>query len=91
MIHAGNGREVHLPGVRDLKLDGYSPKTREVFEYLGCYRHGCLCIPDRQKPISKKEETLLSKYEETTVRLNKIENTGYKVVSIWGCKFRKHF
>ena len=26
--------EVHLPGVPNVKVNGYSPKTREVFEYL---------------------------------------------------------
>jgi hypothetical protein len=28
VIHAGNGREVHLPGVPNVKVDGYSAKTR---------------------------------------------------------------
>ena len=32
---------------------------------------------------------LLSRYEETTARLNKIENAGYKVVSMWECEFKK--
>jgi len=37
IIHAGNGREVHLPGLPNVNLDGYSQKTKEVFEYLGCF------------------------------------------------------
>ena len=48
VIYAGNGREVRLPKVPNVKFDGYSPKTQEVFEYLGCYWHGCLCMPNRQ-------------------------------------------
>ena len=89
VIHAGNGRKVHLPRVRNVKVNGYSPKTQEVFEYLGCYWHRSSCMSNRHKPIGHIEETLLSRYEETTARLKKIENTGYKVVSIWGCEFRK--
>ena len=46
-------------------------------------------MPNRQKQIGNTEETLLSRYEETTARLKKIENAGYNVVSIWGCEFRK--
>jgi len=46
-------------------------------------------MPNRHKSIGNTEETVLSRYEETTARLKKIENTGYKVVSIWGCEFRK--
>ena len=41
IIHAGNGREVHLVGVPNVKVDGYSRETNEVFEYVGFW-HGCL-------------------------------------------------
>ena len=91
VIHAGNGREVYLPVVPNVKVNGYSPKTQEVFEYLGCYWHRSSCMSNRHKPIGHIEETLLSRYEETTARLKKIENAGYNVVSIWGCEFRKLF
>ena len=42
IIHAGNGREVHLAGVLNVKVDGYRQETNEGFEYLGCFWHGCL-------------------------------------------------
>jgi hypothetical protein len=82
VIHAGNGREVHLARVPDVKVDGYCEETNEVFEYLGCY-HGCLCLQNRHKPIGSTEETLLSRYE-TMARLQKIRDAGYNVISIWG-------
>jgi hypothetical protein len=34
VTHAGNGKEVHLPGVPNVKVDGYCAVTGEVFEYL---------------------------------------------------------
>ena len=34
VIHAGIGREMHLPRVPNVKFDGYSPNTQEVFELL---------------------------------------------------------
>jgi len=46
-------------------------------------------MPNPHKHIGNTDETLLSRYEETEARLKKIENAGYKVVSIWGCQFRK--
>jgi len=58
VIHAGNWREVHLSGVPNVKVDGYSPKTQEVFDYFGCYCHGCPCVPNRHKPIGSTGETL---------------------------------
>ena len=56
--------------------------------YLGCFWHWCLCIPNRHKPISNCNEILLSRYEETMARLQKIRDAGYNV-SIWGREFRK--
>ena len=87
--HAGNGRKVGLAEVPNVKFYGYCAETNEVFEYLGCFWHGCLCMPIRHKSIGKTEETLQNRYEETKARLQKIENAGFKVVSIWGCEFRK--
>jgi hypothetical protein len=84
VTHAGNGLEVYLSRVPGLKVDGYCSETIEVFEYLGCFWHGCLCMPNRHKSIGKTEETLLSRYEETMARFQKIRDTGYNVVSIWG-------
>jgi len=81
VVHAGNGREVHLALVPNVEVDGYCAQTNEVFEYLGCFWHGCFCMPNRHKPIGKTEEALQSRYEKTKARLQKIENTGY-VVSI---------
>ena len=90
IVHAGNGREVHLDRVPNVKVDGYCQETNEVFEYLGCFWHGCpSCMPNRHTPIGKTTETLQGRYEETMARLQKIKDAGYNVVSIWGCEFRK--
>jgi hypothetical protein len=89
VIHAGNEREVHLAGVPNVKVDGFCEDTHEVFEYLGCFWHGCPCMPNRHKPIGKTYETLLHRYEETMARLQKINNAGYTVVSSRGCDFQK--
>jgi len=39
--HAGNGRDVYLPCVQSVKVDGYCAETRKIFEYLGWFWHGC--------------------------------------------------
>ena len=89
LIHAGNRREVRPPRVPDVKV-GFCPETNEVFEYLGCLWHGCpSCMPNRDKPIGKTQETLVNRYEETMARLQKIRHAGHNVISIWGCEFRK--
>ena len=40
--HAGNGWEVRLAGVPNVKVDGYCEQTNEVFEYIGCFWHWCV-------------------------------------------------
>jgi len=57
--HAGNEREVLLAGAPNVKVEGYCEETNEVFEYLWCFWHGCLCMPNRHIPIGKTEETLV--------------------------------
>ena len=89
ITNAGNKREVRLARVPNVKVNGYCEETNEVFDYIGCFWHECRCMPIRHKPIGKTEEVLENSYEETKARLQKIENAGYKVISIWGCEFRK--
>jgi len=59
--HAGNGRDVHLAGVPNLKFEGYCEETNEVFEYLVCFWHGWLWLHNQHNPIGKTEETLEKK------------------------------
>lgn len=48
ITHAGNGREVHLLGVHNVKDDDFCAEIREIFEYLRCFWHGCQCMSNRQ-------------------------------------------
>jgi len=46
-------------------------------------------MPNRHKSTGNTDETLLSRYEETQARLQKIRDAGYTVVSICGYGFKK--
>ena len=89
ITHAGNGTEVHLPCVPNVKVDGYCSVTREVFEYLGFFWHGSQCMPNRHKPSGNTDVNLVGRYEETQARFQKIRDAGYTVVTIWGFEFKK--
>ena len=45
ITHAGNKMEVHLPGLPNVKVDGYCAETREVFDYKGCFATGFNICP----------------------------------------------
>jgi hypothetical protein len=51
IIHAGNGREMHLPGVPNVKVEVYCQETKEVFEYLGCFGMGVFACPIDINPL----------------------------------------
>jgi len=80
----GNGREVHLAEVPSMKVNGYCQETNEIFEYLGCFWHGCPVMTNRHKPIGNTTGTLLSRQEETKARMQKIRDDGYNVFFSFG-------
>jgi len=46
ILDARNGREVRLPELPHFSVDGYCAETRPVFEFVGCFFHGCVkCQP----------------------------------------------
>jgi G:T-mismatch repair DNA endonuclease (very short patch repair protein) len=85
--HGRNGREYRLPELPHLKVDGYCEHTRTVYEFNGCYWHGCpRCQILRDVPTIH-EDTLAERYERTMNRVGVITQAGYKVEMQWECDF----
>jgi hypothetical protein len=58
-----------------------------VYEFNGCYWHGCpRCQPLRDVPTIA-EDTIAQRYERTMDRLQRITQAGYKVEVQWECDF----
>jgi hypothetical protein len=66
--HARNGREVRLPEVPRFSMDGYCADTGNVFEFMGCFFHGCNCQPFRDLKTSGGD-TLAERYERTMSKI----------------------
>lgn len=79
----GKERSLWLDSInRSVKVDGICGK--EVFEFNGCYFHGCpTCFPDRKEKLQNWND-----------RKDALEKEGYCVTSIWECEWnsfkRKH-
>ena len=84
--HAANGGEVKLG---NYIVDGFDRETNTVYEYYGCFFHGCPeCFPaDLRNPDTKKR--MRQAYTETKHRERYLRIAGYKIVSIWGCEWRR--
>jgi hypothetical protein len=80
VTHSDNGRQVHLRGLQNWKVDGYCAETNEVFEYLGCFLYWFTCMPNRHKSIGKTDETEVSRFEETIAKLKKIKTQVIKLL-----------
>lgn len=66
--------------------DGFIPETKEVFEFWGCYFHGCsFCYTDRNTKVkSGDEETTVAKLlEKVEYKKRYYQHLGYKLTEIW--------
>ena len=85
--HGGNAGEVHLPPVGF--VDGYCHDTRTVYEFQGCFTHGCpTCYPNRHEPhVRHFDRTLQDVYETTQQKIQRLKELGYTVVQMWECEW----
>ncbi|XP_062602351.1 uncharacterized protein LOC134264065 [Saccostrea cucullata] len=83
MRHARNGGEVPIG---NYTVDGYQEATRTVYEFYGCYWHGCpTCYPSLQTETHphRTQFTYQQLHEKTLRRTADLEDMGYNVCSIW--------
>ena len=77
---------------KEIPVDGYEPESKTIFQYYGCKWHGCLCQKER---YSLDEE----RYSKTIDLEKRMEEQGFKIVSVWECekpelkkmRFKKEF
>ena len=84
--HALNGREYRLSELAHLSVDGYCAETITVYEFFGCYFHGCTCQPFRDV-ITTNGDTIAARYDRTMARLEQIIRAGYQFKVQWECLF----
>ena len=91
--HRRNGGEqvLQIKGCR-VKVDGYDPPTKTVFEFQGCEYHGCKkCKPNGRhvKTFHHPDRTVEEIYQATQRKTELLKQAGYNVVEKWECDFRK--
>ncbi|XP_063934061.1 uncharacterized protein LOC135145859 [Zophobas morio] len=86
--HAANGRETRLP--ENILVDGFCEATNTVFEFYGCWYHGCeKCYFDQTCKLSDKKDGLFIKREATLDKEYRIKAAGYNLLTIWQCQYEK--
>jgi hypothetical protein len=71
------------------RVDGFCKETKTIYEFLGCWYHGCLKCKKQDviHPWSKK--TMKQLNEECIDRKKIFEENGYKVIYMWECDWKK--
>ena len=74
--------------VENAPVDGYNQETKTIFQYNGCYWHGCRkCFPyDRNRIITHHNQTREERFKATVKRTQKLRAAGYNVIEVWSCE-----
>jgi G:T-mismatch repair DNA endonuclease (very short patch repair protein) len=82
--HACNGGEYSLNINRKrYKVDGYCKETNKVYQFHGCFYHGCnKCY--NELTVNQTSGTYMYKLYEKTIRIDDvIRSAGYNLETIW--------
>jgi len=83
--HAQNGGEQTIDGY---KVDGYDPTSDTVYQFHGCFWHGCPKCTNKNKlnPYSGKS---FSELYSSTQAISATLKKKHKLVEIWECDYNK--
>ena len=89
--HIGNSEKEYYDIHTERYVDGYCAMTRTVFQFLGCYYHGCpVCFPDPTKMHPQKHVRFADLLKSTEGHLINL-GANYQVVSIWECQWKAQY
>jgi hypothetical protein len=83
--HACNGgeKELRFNDGKILRVDGFCRSTNTVYQFHGCYYHGCPCCFDDFTLNSKNNKYMKDLYKTTMDNDNLIRSAGFNLVTIW--------
>ena len=86
--HARNKGEFHIPNT-NYTADGYDEVTKTVYEFQGCFWHGCRsCYPNRSETHRRLEDrTMEDVYICTQRKVFDLASRGYNVKQMWECQW----
>lgn len=70
------------------KVDGYHPPTKRVFEFAGCFYHGCdkCTLPDKRSVYSNMTNRDLKTQFDN--RISRMRAAGLEVEVMWECQWK---
>ena len=92
--HAANGGEqtLMIPSWGKIRVDGYDPVKKTVYEFQGCEFHGCpKCKPNNRhvKTWHHPDRTVEEMFQLTQKKTQMLRKAGYTVIVEWECNFKR--
>ena len=88
--HVRNGGEQSIRTANKIYfVDGYDSVTRTVYEFQGCFYHGCRkCYPVRDiKHYASPDRTIEELYQATLTKRMALLLAGFTVIEQWECQW----
>jgi hypothetical protein len=71
------------------RVDGFCKETNTIYEFLGCWYHGCPKCRNETVVHPWTKKTMKQLYQECIDRKTIFEENGYTVVYMWECEWKK--
>jgi len=89
--HACNGGEVVIQiNGKTYKVDGYCENTKTIYQFHGCYFHGCSSCYDELTVNRLSQYNMKYLYKRTSAIDEQLRSNGYNLVTIWEHEFDKN-
>ena len=89
--HALNGGEKELTiGDKTYKVDRFCKEKNKVYEFYGCFWHGCPNCYKSNIVNSKNQKDMGTLNDQTIEKREIIKNAGYKHIWIYECQLAKN-
>jgi hypothetical protein len=70
-------------------VDGFDKKTGIIYQYHGCFWHGCPKCFSEDTVNNVNREEMGDLFEQTKERTEQLKQAGYNVVEMWECQWKK--
>jgi hypothetical protein len=70
-------------------VDGYCEETKTIYQFHGCFFHGCESCYDCEEYNTVLNETYYTLRERTRRTTNLFKANGYRVITMWECDFMR--
>jgi hypothetical protein len=71
------------------KVDGFDASTNTVYQFHGCFWHGCPKCYHEDTINNVKKEIMSDLYQKTVERTEELKLAGYNVIEMWECEWQK--